>query len=89
MGVVCLKYVNRGRCCHWRHRSGLRFIVCLHCPATIPDVCSEKSTLSGTTLEGGGEVEGALAPPEFEGPERRAEGETDNPILIAPSESKS
>ena len=41
----------------------------------------------GTTLEGGG-AEGALAPPEFEGSERRTEGETDNPLLIAPSESK-
>ena len=36
-----------------------------------------------------GGAEGALAPPEFEGSERRTEGETDNPLLIAPSESKS
>ena len=36
----------------------------------------------------GGSV-GALAPPEFGGSERRTEGETDNPLLIAPSESKS
>ena len=43
---------------------------------------------AGTTLEGGG-AEGAIAPPEFEGSERRTEGETDNPLLIAPSESKS
>ena len=40
---------------------------------------------SETTLEGGG----ALAPPEFEGSERRTEIETDNPLLIATSESKS
>ena len=32
---------------------------------------------------------GALAPPEFESSERRTEGETDNPLLIALSESKS
>jgi hypothetical protein len=36
-----------------------------------------------------GEAEGALAPPEFEGSERRTEGESDNPLIIAPSESKS
>ena len=36
-----------------------------------------------------GGAEGALAPLEFEGSERRTEGETDNPLLIAPSESKS
>jgi hypothetical protein len=36
-----------------------------------------------------GGAEGALAPPEFEGSERRTEGKTDNPLLIAPSESKS
>ena len=38
-----------------------------------------------------GGAEGALAspPPEFEGSERRTGGETDNPLLIAPSESKS
>ena len=36
-----------------------------------------------------GEAEGALAPLEFEGSEMRLEGETDNPLLIAPSESKS
>ena len=36
-----------------------------------------------------GGAERALAPPEFEGSERRTEGETDNPLLIAPSESKS
>ena len=36
-----------------------------------------------------GGAEGALAPSEFEGSERRTEGETDNPLLIAPSESKS
>ena len=35
-----------------------------------------------------GGAEGALAPPEFEGSERRTEGETDNSLLIAPSESK-
>ena len=35
-----------------------------------------------------GGAEGALAPPEFEGSERSTEGETDNPLLIAPSESK-
>ena len=29
-----------------------------------------------------GGSEGALAPPEFEGSERRTEGETDNPLLI-------
>ena len=28
-------------------------------------------------------------PPEFRGLKRRTEGETDNPLLIAPSESKS
>ena len=40
---------------------------------------------------GSGGAEGALAPPppEFGGSERRTEGETDNPLLIAPSESKS
>ena len=42
----------------------------------------------GTTLEGGG-AEGALAPSEFDGSERRTEGERDNPLLKAPSESKS
>ena len=36
-----------------------------------------------------GGSEGALAPPEFRGSKRRTEGETDNPLLIAPSESKS
>ena len=36
-----------------------------------------------------GGAEGALAPPEFEGSEKRTEGETDNPLIIAPSESKS
>ena len=36
-----------------------------------------------------GGAEGALAPPEFEGSERRTEGETDNPLLKAPSKSKS
>ena len=36
-----------------------------------------------------GGAEGALAPPEFEGLERGTEGKTDNPLLIAPSESKS
>ena len=36
-----------------------------------------------------GGAEGALAPPEFGGTERRTEGETDNPLIIAPSESKS
>jgi hypothetical protein len=36
-----------------------------------------------------GGAEGALAPPEFEGSERKTEGETDNPLLIAPLESKS
>ena len=36
-----------------------------------------------------GGAEGALAPPEFGGSERRTEGETDNPLLIAHSESKS
>ena len=41
----------------------------------------------GTTLEGG--AEGALAPSEFDGSERRTEGERDNPLLKAPSESKS
>ena len=34
-------------------------------------------------------AEGALAPPEFGGSDRRTEGETDTPLLIAPSESKS
>ena len=34
-----------------------------------------------------GGSEGALAPPEFEGSERITEGETDNPLLIAPSAS--
>ena len=36
-----------------------------------------------------GGAEGALAPPEFGGSERRTEEEIDNPLLIAPSESKS
>ena len=36
-----------------------------------------------------GGAEGALAPPEFGGSESRTEGETDNPLLIAPSESES
>ena len=44
-------------------------------------------TLTRDYVRGG--AEGALAPPEFGGSERRTEGETDNPLLIAPSESKS
>ena len=36
-----------------------------------------------------GGSEGALAPPEFRGSKRRTEGETDNPSLIAPSDSNS
>ena len=36
-----------------------------------------------------GGSEGALAPPEFGGSEKRTEGETDNLLLIAPPESKS
>ena len=43
-------------------------------------------TFTGATLEG---AEGALAPPEFEGSEKRTERETDNRLLIAPPESKS
>ena len=34
-------------------------------------------------------TEGALAPAEFGGSEKRTERETDNLLLIAPSESKS
>ena len=34
-------------------------------------------------------AEGALAPPEFGGSEKRTERETDNRLLIAPPESKS
>ena len=45
------------------------------------------SLLTGTTLEGG--AEGALAPPEFGGSEKRTERETDNLLLLAPPESKS
>ena len=36
-----------------------------------------------------GGAEGALAPPEFGGSERRTERETDNLLLLAPPESKS
>ena len=36
-----------------------------------------------------GGAEGALAPPEFEGSERRTERETDNLLLLAPPELKS
>ena len=36
-----------------------------------------------------GGAEGALAPPEFGGLEKRTERETDNLLLIAPPESKS
>ena len=46
-----------------------------------------KDQPTGTTLEGG--AEGALAPPEFGGSERRTERETDNLLLLAPPESKS
>ena len=35
------------------------------------------------------EAEGALVPPEFGGSVKRTEKETDNLLLIAPSESKS
>ena len=35
-----------------------------------------------------GGSEGALAPPEFAGSEKRTEGETDNLLLKAPPESK-
>ena len=47
---------------------------------------SEKSP-SRDYVRGGSE--GALAPPEFGGSEKRTEGETDNVLLIAPPESKS
>jgi len=36
-----------------------------------------------------GGSEGALAPPEFGGSEKRTERETDNLLLLAPPESKS
>jgi len=36
-----------------------------------------------------GGSEGALAPPEFGGSDRRTERETDNLLLLAPPESKS
>ena len=51
-----------------------------------PDKLGESSTEAGTTLEG---AEGALAPPELGGSERRTERETDNLLLLALPESKS
>ena len=45
---------------------------------------SDKLHLFRDYVRGGG-----FSPPESEGSERRTEGETDNPLLIAPSESKS
>ena len=50
-------------------------------------ISSHQLCLGRDYVRGG--AEGALAPPEFEGSEKRTERETDNLLLIAPPESKS
>ena len=51
------------------------------------NITGSKKFFSRDYVRGG--AEGALAPPEFGGSERRTERETDNLLLLAPPESKS
>ena len=59
---------------------------CLNPPGMNPKLAPTMPQLRDYVRGGS---EGALAPPEFGGSERRTERETDNLLLLAPPESKS